>query len=85
MPKACPYAEGTVAGHYAYIKEFKAEDLADFLAAAMVAKEAGVKQLILGHYSSRYTDARPLLQQAQEVFPATRLANEGDCIDLMKY
>ena len=28
------YAEGTVAGHYAYIKEFKAEDLADFLAAA---------------------------------------------------
>ena len=28
------YAEGTVAGHYAYIKEFKAEYLADFLAAA---------------------------------------------------
>lgn len=28
------YAEGTVAGHYAYIKEFKAEDLADFLAVA---------------------------------------------------
>lgn len=28
------YAEGTIAGHYAYIKEFKAEDLADFLAAA---------------------------------------------------
>ncbi len=27
------YAEGTVAGHYAYIKEFKAEDLADFLVA----------------------------------------------------
>ena len=51
----------------------------------MVAKEAGVKQLILGHDSSRYTDARPLLQQAQEVFPATRLANEGDCIDLMNY
>ena len=28
------YAEGTVAGHYAYIKEFKAEDLADFLTSA---------------------------------------------------
>lgn len=28
------YAEGTVAGHYAYIKEFKSEDLADFLAVA---------------------------------------------------
>ena len=28
------YAEGTVAGHYAYIKEFKAEYLVDFLAVA---------------------------------------------------
>lgn len=28
------YAESTVAGHYAYVKEFKAEDLADFVAAA---------------------------------------------------
>lgn len=28
------YAEATVAGHYAYIKEFKAEDLSDFVAAA---------------------------------------------------
>lgn len=52
--------------------------------AAMVAKAAGVKQLILGHYSKRYTDETPLLQQAQEVFPATRLANEGDCIDLTR-
>ena len=27
------YAEGTVAGHYAYVKAFKAEDLKDFIAA----------------------------------------------------
>ena len=52
--------------------------------AARVAKEAGVKQLILGHYSSRYSDLSPLLTQAQEVFPATRLAREGDCIHLTK-
>ena len=52
--------------------------------AARVAKEAGVKQLILGHYSSRYSDLSPLLAQAQEVFPATRLAHEGDCINLTK-
>ena len=52
--------------------------------AARVAKEAGVKQLILGHYSSRYSDLSPLLAQAQEVFPATRLAHEGDCIHLTK-
>ena len=50
--------------------------------AALVAKEAGVKQLILGHFSSRYTDETPLLQQAQEEFPATRLANEAQVINL---
>ena len=52
------------------------------LEAATVAREAGVKQLILGHYSKRYLDETPLLQEAQQVFPATRLANEGLVIDL---
>ena len=52
------------------------------LEAATVAREAGVKQLILGHFSKRYLDETPLLQEAQTVFPATRLANEGMVIDL---
>lgn len=52
--------------------------------AALVAREAGVKQLILGHYSKRYSndDLQVLLHQAQEVFPHTRLAREGLTIDL---
>lgn len=50
--------------------------------AATVAREAGVKHLILGHYSKRYTDLTSLLEQAREEFPATRLANEGMCLDL---
>ena len=50
--------------------------------AALLARDAGVKQLLLGHYSSRYIDERVLLDQAKEVFPNTRLTNEFDVIDL---
>ena len=50
--------------------------------AAMVAREAGVKKLILGHYSNRYDDLTPLLSQAQEEFPNTIIGNEGMKIDL---
>lgn len=50
--------------------------------AAIVAREAGVKNLILGHFSSRYLDETDLLQQAREEFPSTILAKEQLTIDL---
>lgn len=50
--------------------------------AATIAREAGVKNLILGHFSSRYTDEQPLLDQAREVFKSTMLAREQMTIDL---
>ena len=52
--------------------------------AATVAREARVKKLIIGHFSNRYVDNQPLLEQAQEVFPDTVLAREGLVIDLNK-
>ena len=52
------------------------------LEAATVAREACVKQLILGHFSKRYIDEAPLLDEARSIFPNTRLANEGLTIDL---
>ena len=52
------------------------------LEAATVAREAHVKQLIIGHFSKRYTDDTLLLDEARSVFPDTRLANEGLVIDL---
>ena len=52
--------------------------------AARVAREAGVKRLILGHYSNRYNDETILLRQAQEEFANTILGNEGMTIDLNK-
>lgn len=45
--------------------------------AAQIAKEAGVKKLILGHFSSRYTDNSILLDEAKAVFSNTILANEN--------
>lgn len=44
--------------------------------AAQTAKDAGAKQLILGHFSARYRDLEPMLAQAREVFPDTILAEE---------
>ena len=45
--------------------------------AATLAQQARVGQLLIGHYSSRYHDLSPLLQEAQAVFPRTQLALEG--------
>ncbi len=45
--------------------------------AAEIALEAGVKRLIIGHYSSRYDDCETLLRQASEIFPDTACADEG--------
>ncbi len=44
--------------------------------AAQVACDAGVGQLLLGHYSSRYEDEQVLLKEAQNVFPNARLTEE---------
>lgn len=45
--------------------------------AALIAKKANVGQLIIGHFSSRYRDLEPLLDEAQGVFKNTVLAEEG--------
>ena len=50
--------------------------------AALVACEAGVGQLLLGHYSSRYEDELVLLREAQEVFENTRLTDENAIFDV---
>lgn len=45
--------------------------------AAQIAKQAQVKQLMIGHYSARYDDLTELKQEAEAIFPGTILANEG--------
>lgn len=45
--------------------------------AAHLAKSAGVKRLLIGHFSSKYECLQPFLSEAQEVFSKTELAIEG--------
>ena len=45
--------------------------------AAQVAKTANVGQLVIGHYSSRYDNPAPLLEEAKEVFPNSVAAEDG--------
>ena len=46
--------------------------------AATVAKIAGVKELLIGHFSARHKDVTPLLAEAKKIFPSTSLALEGE-------
>lgn len=50
--------------------------------AAQIARDAEVKRLMIGHYSARYDDETPLLQEAQELFPDTMLAKETLCVEI---
>ena len=50
--------------------------------AAQVAKDACAGKLILGHYSARYDDESVLLNEAQEIFPNTVLAEEMSAINV---
>jgi ribonuclease Z len=44
--------------------------------AADIAKKAGVKKLVLTHFSRRYTDLKPLLEEAQKAFKDTIVAKD---------
>ena len=45
--------------------------------AAMIAKKAGVKKLLIGHFSSKYDTLEEFEKEAREVFPNSELAVEG--------
>lgn len=47
--------------------------------AATIAKKAGVKKLILGHFSSMYDTLEKFIEEACEIFPNTEIAEEGTC------
>lgn len=48
--------------------------------AAQIARDAGVKKLLIGHFSARYDDEQLLLDEARALFPDTQLAKETLCI-----
>lgn len=50
--------------------------------AALVARDAGVGRLLLGHYSSRYEDENILLNEAKQVFENSYLCDEQMVFEL---
>lgn len=50
--------------------------------AAKIAVQANAKQLMLGHFSARYTNDNVLLNEACEIFPNTMLADENMIVDV---
>lgn len=69
------YAEDNIDNAKAYMHSTAKE-------AATVAKQAGAKHLLLGHYSKRYNDEKIFLEEASEVFSRTSLANEGLVVEV---
>lgn len=50
--------------------------------AAQIATMAGAKQLLIGHFSSRYKDLEPFLKEATDVFANTLLTFEGTAYEI---
>ena len=48
------------------------------LQAARTAREAGVKKLLVGHYSSRFPSVDFFLDELRSIFPDTELAHDMD-------
>jgi ribonuclease Z len=69
------YHEATFADN---MRDFAVElGHATALQAAQIAKEAGVKKLIIGHFSSRYKNVEALVDEARQVFSNTFAAEDG--------
>jgi len=51
--------------------------------AATIAKSACVGKLIIGHFSARYKNVTPLVEEARSLFPETEAAKDGKTYDVM--
>lgn len=52
------------------------------LQAAEIAKGVNAKRLLIGHFSARYKDLQPLLDESKTLFPNTELAIEGQTFEI---
>ena len=52
--------------------------------AAQLARDANAKKLFLTHFSQRYADVGPLLEEARQVFPSTEAAHDFLLVELPK-
>ena len=52
--------------------------------AATIAREAGVKQLLLTHFHWRYASAEPFLEEAKGIFENTLIAEDGQRVPIAR-
>lgn len=76
----CLYHEATFTNEHALLAQKTYHSTAE--QAARIALEAHAQQLVLGHFSSRYKSEVPLLEEAQQIFPNTILAEDTMSINL---
>jgi len=69
------YHEATFLNALQYQAEATAHSTAS--QAATIARDANAGHLLLGHFSARYSDLNPHLEESQPIFPLTSLAKEG--------
>jgi len=50
--------------------------------AAKSALDANARTLIIGHFSSRYKDINPLVEEARTIFPQTYAAIDGKTYEI---
>lgn len=50
--------------------------------AAVTALDSGARTLVIGHFSARYKDVGPLVEEARTVFPETYAAIDGKTFDV---
>lgn len=74
------YHEATFLNEHKHLTETTKHSTAE--EAASIAKMANVGQLILGHYSSRYTNMNLFKEEAEKVFENIILAKEGKRIKI---
>ena len=83
LPKAVPWIEGVdLLYHEATygednLKRARDNNHSTARQAAEIAQAAKVGKLVIGHYSNRYKDLQPLLDEARSIFPETYLAKDG--------
>ena len=75
------YHEATYLNEFAKLARQRGHSTAS--EAARIAQLAEAERLILGHFSKRYRDESPILNEAKEIFENTILADDGLQINLL--